>query len=335
MAFLEIDRVSLTLPGRAERPLLDDVSLQVAAGEMVGLVGESGSGKSVTARSVLGLWPDGAQVEGAVRVGGRDVLAVSTEEMLALRRSEVSMIFQDPRSGINPIRRVGDFLTESLRLNHGWSGDRARGRAVELLHAVGLEDAERHLRQYPHELSGGMLQRVMIAGALTVEPQLLLCDEPTTALDVITQAEILGILKRLQVSTGTGVLFITHDLDLAAAVCDRVYVMYAGRIVESASAAAVFGAPRHPYTAGLLGSTPDLSGAHGRLIPIAGSPLSLLERPSGCAFSGRCSYAVEGRCDVEVPELVDAGGHAVRCLRSVELAAELALLSTPEGGTTP
>ncbi len=191
------------------------------------------------------------------------------------------MIFQDPRAGINPMRRVGDFLTESLRLNHGWSKDKASSRAVELLRAVGLDDAERHLRQHPHELSGGMLQRVMIAGALTVEPDLLLCDEPTTALDVTTQAEILGILRRLQAEQGMGVLFITHDLDLAAALCDRVYVMYAGRIVESAAAATVFGAPQHPYTAGLLASTPDLSGVHRRLVPIPGAPLSLLEEPPG------------------------------------------------------
>ena len=174
-------------------------------------------------------------------------------------------------------------------------------RPLELLRAVGLDDAERHFRQYPHELSGGMLQRVMIAGALTVEPKLLLCDEPTTALDVTTQAEILQILKRLQAEREMGVLFITHDLDLAAAVCDRVYVMYAGRIVESAPAATVFGAPAHPYTAGLLSSTPDLSGEHRRLVPIKGAPLSLLEKPSGCSFASRCAYAVEGFCDVEVP----------------------------------
>ena len=234
-ALLEIENLSLHLPGRAERPILDDVTLAVAAGEMVGLVGESGSGKSVTARTVLGLWPDHSEVEGVVRVGDCDVLDATRDRLLELRRSEVSMIFQDPRAGINPIRRVGDFLTESLRRNHHVPKDRARSQAVELLRAVGLDDPERHFRQYPHELSGGMLQRVMIAGALTVQPRLLLCDEPTTALDVTTQAEILQILKKLQAEREMGVLFITHDLDLAAAVCDRVYVMYAGRIVESAT----------------------------------------------------------------------------------------------------
>jgi oligopeptide/dipeptide ABC transporter ATP-binding protein len=326
MALLEIQDLSLRLPGRANRPILDEVSLQVGASEMVGLVGESGSGKSVTARMIIGLRPEGSEVEGSVHVGDCDVLAASRERLLALRRSDVSMIFQDPRAGINPIRRVGDFLTESLRHNRRWPAGRARGHALELLRAVGLDDAERLFRQYPHELSGGMLQRVMIAGALSVEPQLLLCDEPTTALDVTTQAEILRILKDLQVERQMGVLFITHDLDLAAAVCDRVYVMYAGRIVESASAADVFGTPEHPYTAGLLSSTPDLSGTHGRLVPIKGSPLSLLDSPTGCSFSPRCSYALEGVCDVEVPQLVATGGHAVRCLRSQELGPQLAAL---------
>ena len=333
---LEVRDLSLRLPARAERPILDGVSLHVDPGEMVGLVGESGSGKSVTARMVLGLVPDGSQVEGSVRVGDREVVGASRAEILQLRRSEVSMIFQDPRAGINPIRRVGDFLTESLRLNRKWTAARARAQAVELLRAVGLDDAERHLRQYPHELSGGMLQRVMIAGALTVEPKLLLCDEPTTALDVTTQAEILHILKKLQAEREMGLLFITHDLDLAAAVCDRVYVMYAGQIVESAPAVKLFGAPAHPYTAGLLASTPDLSGGHRRLVPIKGAPLSLLEKPSGCSFTSRCAYALEGVCDAEVPPLVDGGGdgnggHAVRCLRSAELGPQLATLGTGDG----
>ena len=331
-ALLQIRDLSLRLPGRAERPILDQVSLDVAAGEMVGLVGESGSGKSVTARMVLGLSPDGSEVDGSVRVNDLEVLAAARDRLLEMRRTDVSMIFQDPRAGINPIRRVGDFLTESLRLNRKWPAARARAKALELLRAVGLDDAERHVKQYPHELSGGMLQRVMIAGALTVEPKLLLCDEPTTALDVTTQAEILQILKGLQAEREMGVLFITHDLDLAAAVCDRVYVMYAGRIVESAGAGDVFGAPQHPYTAGLLSSTPDLSGERRRLVPIKGSPLSLLEAPVGCSFRSRCSYAVEGRCDTEVPPLVDTGAHAVRCLRSDELGQQLAGLVTRGGG---
>lgn len=332
MPLLEIEELSLRLPGRAVRPLVDALSLTVGAGEMVGLVGESGSGKSVTARTVLGLWPDGAEVEGAVRVGDCDVLTAARERLSALRRSEAAMIFQDPRSGINPMRRIGDFLTESLRLNHGWGKARANERAVELLRSVGLDDAERHLRQYPHELSGGMLQRVMIAGALTVEPKLLLCDEPTTALDVTTQAEILGIIASLQAEQGMGVLFITHDLDLAAAVCSRIYVMYAGRIVETSSATGLFSAPGHPYTAGLLASTPEVAGGQDRLHPIQGTPLSLLEDPPGCAFAERCDFFVEGLCDQRVPDLVTVGERSVRCLRSPELDQELAAIVGRRGG---
>ncbi len=332
MSLLEIDDLTLTLPGRAVRPVLDGVSLAVEAGEMVGLVGESGSGKSVTARTVLGLWPDGAEMTGAVRVGDCDILQADRQRLLQVRRSEAAMIFQDPRSGINPMRRIGDFLTESLRLNHGWSKDRSRERALELLHAVGLDDAERHLRQYPHELSGGMLQRVMIAGALTVEPRLLLCDEPTTALDVTTQAEILGILQDLQAAQGMGVLFITHDLDLAAAVCDRIYVMYAGRIVETSSAEHLFARPGHPYTAGLLASTPEVSGGHDRLRPIRGTPLSLLEAPTGCAFATRCDFAIDGLCDVRTPDLLVSDRREVRCLRSPDLDVELSSLVSSRGG---
>ena len=330
---LEIESLSLRMPWLAKRPLLDGVSLGVDAGEVVGLVGESGSGKSLTARAVLRLLPQNADVDGRITVGDTEVLEASTDEVRALRRSTVSMVFQDPRAGINPIRRIGDFLTESLRLNHGWPKDKARARALELLQAVGLPDPERHLRQFPHELSGGMLQRVMIAGALTVEPRLLLCDEPTTALDVTTQAEILAILGRLQREQGMGMLFITHDLDLAAAVCDRVYVMYAGRIVEQSPAQALFDRPRHPYTAGLLASTPGVDADHDRLVSIPGSPLSLLENPPGCAFAPRCAYAQDA-CRAGQPALVVEGDRAVRCIRSVELRDALRGLGRHDGGAS-
>jgi oligopeptide/dipeptide ABC transporter ATP-binding protein len=328
---LEIEDLSLRMPWLAKRPLLDGVSIGVAAGEVVGLVGESGSGKSLTARAVLRLLPRDAAVDGRIQVGDTEVLTASKDAVRDLRRSTVSMVFQDPRAGINPIRRIGDFLTESLRLNHGWSKDRSRTRALELLQAVGLPDPERHLRQFPHELSGGMLQRVMIAGALTVEPRLLLCDEPTTALDVTTQAEILSILGRLQREQGMGMLFITHDLDLASAVCDRVYVMYAGRIVEQSGSAALFDSPRHPYTAGLLASTPGVDADHDRLVSIPGSPLSLLENPTGCAFASRCAY-VQDDCRSSAPPLVDDGDRSVRCIRSGQLAESLRGLGRGEGG---
>ncbi len=328
---LEIESLSLHMPWLAKRPLLDGVTLGVDAGEVVGLVGESGSGKSLTARAVLRLLPQNAEVDGRITVGDTEVLGATKADVRELRRSTVSMVFQDPRAGINPIRRIGDFLTESLRLNHGWPKDRARTRALELLQAVGLPDPERHLRQFPHELSGGMLQRVMIAGALTVEPRLLLCDEPTTALDVTTQAEILSILGRLQREQGMGMLFITHDLDLAAAVCDRVYVMYAGRIVEQSPAQSLFDRPRHPYTAGLLASTPGVDADHDRLVSIPGAPLSLLQNPPGCAFAPRCAYAQDA-CRAEQPALVTEGDHSVRCIRSAGLRDELRGLGRHDGG---
>ena len=319
---LRLDALTLELPGAA-RPVLDAVTLSVCAGEVVGLVGESGSGKSVTARSALGLLPPGARTRGQVLVDGTDLVGADVARLREVRTGTASMVFQDPRAGINPVRRIGDFLTEPLRLSHGWSRQRARARALELLAAVGLPDPPRHLRQYPHELSGGMLQRVMIAGALAGEPRLLLCDEPTTALDVSTQAEILALLGRLQRERGLGMLLITHDIELAAASCDRVYVMYAGRIVESARADALFKAPRHPYTIGLLDSSPPLTGPLERLRPVPGSPMGLAESAPGCAFAARCAFAEPGRCDRAAPELLplpESPDRQAACFRASELA---------------
>jgi oligopeptide/dipeptide ABC transporter ATP-binding protein len=332
---LSIENLTLDLPGRAARPILDGVDLRIDAGEIVGLVGESGSGKSVTARTVLGLTPRGARTTGRVHVDDVDVTTASPAQLRALRSSVVSMVFQDPRAGINPMRRIGDFLTESATKTRGWKRPEAIRRATELLAAVGMPDPPRHLRQHPHELSGGMLQRVMIAAALMTEPQLLLCDEPTTALDVTTQAEILLILTRLQAERGLGLLFITHDLDLASAICDRVYVMYAGQVVESASATELFRTPRHPYTAALLASTPNLHGDQERLVPIVGTPLSLLEDPRGCRFATRCRFALE-HCRTDRPEL-DARwagpAHRVSCWRAGEVATGLAELGEAHSGS--
>ena len=319
---LELDALSVTLPHTA-RPILDAVSLRVAAGEVVALVGESGSGKSVTARTALGLFPAGARIDGSVRVEGTELVGADAASLRRVRTSVASMVFQDPRAGINPVRRIGDFLTEPLRLTHRQSRAAARARALDLLTAVGLPDPPRHLDQYPHELSGGMLQRVMIAGALTAEPRLLLCDEPTTALDVTTQAEILGLLGTLQRERGLGMLLITHDIELAAASCDRVYVMYAGRIVESATADDLFapapGGPLHPYTIGLLDSSPPLEGPLERLRPIPGAPMGLLESAPGCAFAPRCGFAEPGRCDRTPPPLEPHGASAAACFRATEL----------------
>ncbi|MFB6988039.1 MULTISPECIES: ABC transporter ATP-binding protein [unclassified Streptomyces] len=314
---LEIDGLDVRLPGeQAARPILDGVTLRVDAGETVGLVGESGSGKSVACRSVLGLLPPRALTSGEVRVAGRDVLSMNRAELAGLRAGQVAMIFQDPRASVNPLRRVGDFLTEGLR-GAGTPAAVAEKRAEELLDAVGIRDPRGALRRYPHQFSGGMLQRVVIAAALAGEPALLVADEPTTALDVTTQAEIIAILTRLQAARGTGMLFVTHDLELASAICDRVYVMYAGRIVETSGTDALFDRPRHPYTAGLLACTPRIEAGAAAPRPIPGRPVSLAETPPGCAFAARCARA-QPRCSEETPELAHHGDGLAACHRADE-----------------
>jgi oligopeptide/dipeptide ABC transporter ATP-binding protein len=313
---LDIENLGVRLArDRAARPILDGVSLHVAPGEAVGLVGESGSGKSVTCRAVLGLLPDGATATGRLRVGGEDVLAMGAARLTELRRREAAMVFQDPRASINPLRRIGDFVTEGLRAA-GTPARQALKEAESLLESVGIRDPRGALRRRPHEFSGGMLQRVMIAGALAGGPRLLLADEPTTALDVSTQAEVVSILTRLRAERGMAMLFVTHDLELAAAICDRIYVMYAGRIVETQSADDLFDRPRHPYTAGLLAATPRIDSPrppHG----IPGRPLSLAEAPPGCAFAARCPRAVE-RCTEAEPVLRRIEAAHVACLRAEE-----------------
>ncbi|MER6100546.1 ABC transporter ATP-binding protein [Streptomyces sp. NPDC001728] len=314
---LEIEDLGIRLDGdRAARPILDGVSLTVRPGETVGLVGESGSGKSVACRSVLGLLPSGAHTSGRVKVAGRDVLAMSRTELAATRARKVAMVFQDPRASVNPLRRVGDFLTEGLRAA-GTPASEATARAEELLHAVGIRDPRGALRRRPHEFSGGMLQRVVIAAALAAEPDLLVADEPTTALDVTTQAEIIAILTRMRAERGTGLLFVTHDLELASAICDRVYVMYAGRIVETRGTDELFDRPRHPYTAGLLGCTPRIEAGAPAPRPIPGRPVSLAEQPPGCAFAARCAHALP-RCTEEAPVLARHGEGFAACHRADE-----------------
>ncbi|MFD8975274.1 MULTISPECIES: ABC transporter ATP-binding protein [unclassified Streptomyces] len=315
---LDIRGLRITLPGTA-RPVLDGVDLHVAAGETVALVGESGSGKTLTSRSALNLLPPGAVVEGAVRVRGEDVLTMDTDQLRALRTGTVAMIFQDPRAALNPLRRIGDFLTESVTLTGTMGRTDATARAAELLRAVGLNDSV--LRKYPGQVSGGMLQRVMIAAALMGDPALLLADEPTTALDVTTQAEVVALLAELRERFGTGLLFVTHDLDLAAAISDRVYVMYAGRIAESGPAEALFARPRHPYTAALLASTPRLEAPQGRLAAIDGQPPDLRQELPGCPFAARCHLATE-ICSRQAPEPQPAPGlprHQAACHHSDRL----------------
>ncbi|MDH6708809.1 peptide/nickel transport system ATP-binding protein [Kitasatospora sp. MAA19] len=300
MTILDIQAYRLRLPDTA-RPVLDGVDLTVRAGETVALVGESGSGKSLTSRSVLGLLPDGATTGGTVRVNGEDVLTMTPERLRDLRTGTAAMVFQDPRAAINPLRRLGDFLTESVRLNGRLAAAAAAERAAEMLDAVGLPAAV--LDRYPGQVSGGMLQRVMIAAALMGDPALILADEPTTALDVTTQAEVVALLGDLQERFGTGLLFVTHDLGLAAAISDRVSVMYAGRIVETGPAEDLFDRPRHPYTAALLASTPRLDAPQGRLAAIEGRPPGLREELTGCPFAPRCPIATE-LCTEQAPALL-------------------------------
>ena len=320
---LEIEHLSAQLPLEgAMQTVLHDVTFTIGRGEAVGLVGESGSGKSMTARAVARLLPPGAEVGGVVRFDGHDVDALRGD---ALRdyRSEVAMIFQDPRAHINPVRSIGDFLTEALRTNRSTPRADARRRAVDALRDVGIDDGERRLRQYPHELSGGLLQRVMIASALLTEPRLILADEPTTALDVTTQADVMAILDDLRREHGLALLFITHDLDLATAVCDRMCVMYAGQIVEMQEAARLADRPLHPYTAALSRARPAIEGEVHRLAAIRGRPLSAFEAPSGCPYAPRCDFAQDG-CIAQDPVLEELDGGSVRCLRATELRKVLA-----------
>ncbi|MGW7447564.1 ABC transporter ATP-binding protein [Kitasatospora sp. NPDC054795] len=302
---LDVRGLRLRLPGTA-RPVLDGVDLTVGPGETVALVGESGSGKSLTSRSALGLLPPGATAEGSVLVDGEDVLTMGPDRLRALRTGRAAMIFQDPRAAINPLRRVGDFLTESVRLTGAMGREDADRRAAELLDAVGL--GPELLHRHPGQLSGGMLQRVMIAAALMGDPVLLLADEPTTALDVTSQAEVIALLGELRRRFGTGLLFVTHDLGLAAAISDRVYVMYAGRIAETGPAGALFERPRHPYTAALLASTPGVESDSRRLAAIDGQPPDLRQELTGCAFAARCRYATS-RCREETPVALPVACH--------------------------
>jgi oligopeptide/dipeptide ABC transporter ATP-binding protein len=320
---LELDGVTVSLPVEGVmRSVLQDVSFAIRPGEALGLVGESGSGKSMTARTIDRLLPTGAAVTGRVRFDGRDVMTLSGADLKRFRR-EVAMIFQDPRAHTNPVRRIGDFMTEALRTNSSVSMDDAAQRAVALLKSVGIDDGERRLRQYPHELSGGLLQRVMIATALLTEPRLLLADEPTTALDVTTQAEVLAILDDLRSELNLSMLFITHNLELAAAICDRTVVMYAGQVVEVRESNKLHDHPLHPYTAALAAARPSIDSTAHRLTAITGRPLSGFEAPENeCAFTARCPHAADV-CRERRPALVELDGGLTRCARAAELFGTL------------
>jgi oligopeptide/dipeptide ABC transporter ATP-binding protein len=307
--------------GTGMREVISGTSLEIGAGEAMGLVGESGSGKSMTARAIARLLPTGASVGGRVAFDGADVLALSGAELRA-HRSDVAVVFQDPRAHINPVRRIEDFMTESLRTLDDVPRAEAARRAAQGLDEVGIDDPGKRLRQYPHELSGGMLQRVMIATALLSEPRLLLADECTTALDVTTQSEVMAILDELRRERGLSMLFITHDLELAGAVCDRTSVMYAGQVVETRAADQLHADPLHPYSAALVQARPDITSSAHRLVAIPGRPVSAFEAPAGCRFAPRCPHVVDA-CTEHEQGMSDLDTGRVRCQRAGQLRGEL------------
>jgi peptide/nickel transport system ATP-binding protein len=297
---------------------VDGVSYSVETGKTIGIVGESGSGKSVASLTTMGLTRGrSTKIEGRILFEGKDLLQASGEELRRIRGDEISMIFQDPLSSLHPFYKVGFQLVETVRAHRDVSKAVARDRAVDLLQLVGIPDPQRRVDQYPHEFSGGMRQRAMIAMALANEPKLLIADEPTTALDVTVQAQILALIDDLQRRLGMAVIIITHDLGVVAEIADEIAVMYAGRIVEHASTEEIFASPEHPYTWGLLKSIPRLDTARDEeLVPISGRPPSLINRPSGCHFHPRCPYVQDDhrRVDPPLEGVPSRPGHEVACL---------------------
>ncbi|MDQ1566447.1 MAG: peptide/nickel transport system ATP-binding protein ddpF [Actinomycetota bacterium] len=293
---------------------VDGVSWSIGAGETLGIVGESGSGKSVSALALMGLLQKPqAKISGRILFRGRDLLTAGEHELRSLRGNDISMIFQDPLSALNPVFKVGHQVAEVIQAHEKIGRIPARKRAVELLDEVGIPNPRQRAQEYPHQYSGGMRQRAMIAMALALDPALLLADEPTTALDVTVQAQIMSLLSKLQEERGTAIVLITHDLGVVAGHADRVLVMYAGRVAETAGADAIFHAPRHPYTLGLLTSLARLDRRRtDRLRPIPGQPPSLIRVPPGCAFHPRCAFATD-QCHIDVPPLTGGAAHAAAC----------------------
>jgi peptide/nickel transport system ATP-binding protein len=300
---------------------VDGVSFDVAPGQVVGLVGESGCGKSVTSLAVMGLLPKrGVEVDGQVLFDGRDLLTLPSQELRALRGRDIAMVFQDPMTSLNPVVPIGLQVTEVLRRHTTMDGDAARAEAEQLLQRVGIPDPRRRLKEYPHQLSGGMRQRALIAMALACKPRLLIADEPTTALDVTIQAQVLELLKQLVRESGTAMIMITHDLGVVAGLCDEVNVMYSGRVVERAGRRELFGHPRHQYTGGLLRSIPRLDAVRGgQLTPIPGSASDTLAWSRGCAFAPRCPARGEDCLVPDIPLALDdrRPEHLHRCVHPV------------------
>ncbi|WP_375310229.1 ABC transporter ATP-binding protein [Bradyrhizobium sp. A5] len=296
---------------------VDSVDLSVANGATLGLVGESGCGKSVTSLAIMGLLPkQSTEITGAIRFDGFDLLKTSDQTLRDLRGNRLAMIFQEPMTSLNPSLTIGDQITETILRHRGGSRRSARERAIELLRRVHIPSAERRIDEYPHKLSGGMRQRVMIAMALACDPRLLIADEPTTALDVTLQAQILELMRELKAASGAAIILITHDLGVVAEVCDEVAVMYAGEIVERAPVDELFAAPQHPYTVGLLGSIPRLDHRAEQLATIEGMVPNMAQPPAGCRFAARCPFVLDA-CIRAPPPLVELSpGHLSRCIRA-------------------
>lgn len=314
MSFIKVRDLRVAFDGIQ---VLHGIDLNVAKGESVGLVGESGCGKSVTWLAALGLLPGKAHVTGSVTIDGQELSGASRSTLEGVRGGRIAMIFQDPSSSLNPVVRVGRQITEALRIHRGLEGGFARHEAIRLMDMVGIPDARGRFDAYPHEFSGGQCQRLMIAMALAGEPELLIADEPTTALDATIQAQILDLLDTVRAETGMAMVFISHDLGAVSQVCERICVMYAGRIVEEGPIEALFDTPRHPYTRGLFDAIPRLDGGRERLIPIHGTVPDPKSLPQGCAFSPRCSR-VTGFCRDKLPVLKpQADGRQLACYHPV------------------
>ncbi len=297
---------------------VNGISYNLDRGRVLGIVGESGSGKSVSAYSVMQILTDPGRVtEGEILFKGEDILKYTPQQMASFRGSRISIIFQDPMTSLNPVFTIGSQLREAIRIHTDRNREETQARALEMLQLVGVNEPEKRLKQYPHELSGGMRQRVMIAMALACEPDILIADEPTTALDVTIQAQILELMQDLQRKMGMAIIMITHDLGVIADMCDEIIVMYAGKVCERGTADEIFYNPRHEYTKGLIRSIPRISERHEKLIPIAGSPVDLLNLPKGCAFASRCDHAMK-ICLSEQPEEIRVNeNHIAACWANV------------------
>ncbi|MEO5772199.1 MAG: ABC transporter ATP-binding protein [Burkholderiaceae bacterium] len=313
-ALLEVRNLRVEFPSRrGSLVALDDISFSISPGEVLGVVGESGAGKSLTGAAIIGLLePPGRIASGEIRLAGERIDNLPYERMRAIRGRRIGAIFQDPLTSLNPLYTIGRQLIETIRTHLPLNEDQARARAIKLLQETGIPAAEQRIDQYPHQFSGGMRQRVVIALALAAEPELIVADEPTTALDVSIQAQIISLIRRLCKDHGTAVMLVTHDMGVIAETCDRVAVMYAGRIVEVGPVADVIHRPSHPYTVGLMGSIPAMDQERERLLQIDGAMPRLNAIPTGCAFNPRCPHAFE-RCRSERPELLDAGATRAAC----------------------